>query len=382
MKRGFTLVELLVVVVVIVTLMGVTFRLMGVGTDSTARNKTVNRLQRLENCLSGYYAAYGSYPPVKLHGSRNYRLETDEHGLQTGNEWGGNIRDADSGYDMRATPVGRSIDAACRAQPIGMSFPFTEEGMGEAASSLSAVMMLESPGSRIANFQALYRPNLIGNECREKVEWKDTQVFKFGVLSYFLPRYLLVMGGDSNQNKEFFTKFEQWKANNQLPPRFQDGVPFNSWEEVNSALGNSPSGDTAPWMIAALPSQVTCARWLPNLEKQLVTTSKTAEKTYGIELQDPDTTGFTPLNVYPADGRADSYSQQFVPDQITVLDGWGYEYYYFSSPPHQSYRLWSSGKNRKTFPPWLTDEEMAQLDNGDRLVVQKWVADDIVHMSN
>ncbi len=70
MKKGFTLVELLIVVVVLVTLMTITFRITSVGDESTKRNRTINRMQRLENCLSGYYAAYGSYPPVKLHGSR------------------------------------------------------------------------------------------------------------------------------------------------------------------------------------------------------------------------------------------------------------------------------------------------------------------------
>ena len=43
----------------IVTLMAITFRLGNVGSASTYKSRTVNRMQRLENCLSGYYAAYG-----------------------------------------------------------------------------------------------------------------------------------------------------------------------------------------------------------------------------------------------------------------------------------------------------------------------------------
>ena len=380
MKKGFTLVELLVVVVVIVTLLGVTFRLAGVGSDSTARNVTVNRLQRLENCLSGYYAAYGSYPPVKLHGSRNYKLEADENGLQTEREWSGTIKDADRGVGNGPT-IWRSVDAACKAQPIGMSYPFNMRSAKELVSTMSTMLMEANPGSSRYNFQALIEPSLIGNDRRQKTDWQDTQVFRFGVMSYLLPRYLLVMGGDTD-NQEFFTKFEQWKANNQLPPRFKDGVPFNNWGEVNAALRSDSGGAIEPWMIAALPSQATCARWLPNLEKQLNTPQETADKTYGVELKDPDHAGWTPLMVYPADGAAESSSQQFVPDRVTALDGWGNEYYYYSPPPHQSYKLWSAGKNGKTFPPWLTDEELGQLSGEDRVVVQKWIADDIVHMSN
>ena len=69
MRKAFTLVEMLIVVVVLVTLMTITFRLGAINTTSSYRNTTISRLQRLENCLSGYYAAFGCYPNVKLHGS-------------------------------------------------------------------------------------------------------------------------------------------------------------------------------------------------------------------------------------------------------------------------------------------------------------------------
>ena len=44
---------MLIVVTVLVTLMGITFRLGSIGGPSSDRNQTVARLQRLENCLSG-----------------------------------------------------------------------------------------------------------------------------------------------------------------------------------------------------------------------------------------------------------------------------------------------------------------------------------------
>ena len=77
-KNGFTLIELLIVTVVIVTLMGIVFRLAGVGGDSRKKSLTQSRLQRLENALSGYYAAYGSYPPVPLQNrSRDINVRVD-----------------------------------------------------------------------------------------------------------------------------------------------------------------------------------------------------------------------------------------------------------------------------------------------------------------
>ena len=86
-KNGFTLIELLIVTVVIVTLMGIVFRLAGVGGDSRAKSKTQARLQRLENAISGYYAAYGSYPPVPLEGrSRDINVRVRERGKQRSGE--------------------------------------------------------------------------------------------------------------------------------------------------------------------------------------------------------------------------------------------------------------------------------------------------------
>ena len=83
-NRGFTLIELLIVVVVIATMMGILFRLAGVGGDSQARNNTITRIQKLEYALSGYYAAFGSYPPVPLHGSRDIFQDVNSHGVQMG----------------------------------------------------------------------------------------------------------------------------------------------------------------------------------------------------------------------------------------------------------------------------------------------------------
>ena len=59
MKKAFRLVEMLVVVVVLVTLMSIVFKLGNVGDSSEKRTTTISRLQKLENCLSGHYAAAG-----------------------------------------------------------------------------------------------------------------------------------------------------------------------------------------------------------------------------------------------------------------------------------------------------------------------------------
>ena len=85
MRKAFTLIELMIVVAVMAILMGLVFRLSSLGTDSHRRTVTIMRLQKLENCLSGYNAAFGSYPPVKLHGTRDIYATVSNHGIQEDN---------------------------------------------------------------------------------------------------------------------------------------------------------------------------------------------------------------------------------------------------------------------------------------------------------
>ena len=67
---------------------------------------------------------------------------------------------------------------------------------------------------------------------------------------------------------------------------------------------------------------------------------------------------------------------------MTVVDGWEEEFYYYSPPPYQSYILWSAGKNKKTFPQWVSDEEIRKLTASEQSTVQEWKGDDIVKMSH
>ena len=133
MKKGFTLVEMLVVVVVVVTLMTMTFKLGSINGSSSKRTTTISRLQKLENCLSGYYAAFGTYPPVALHGSRNPFLTVSSHGIQnqdgkenknilgwnaeTFRQWIASDRDGKY-YQSDEVRAWDQVKAACQAQPV------------------------------------------------------------------------------------------------------------------------------------------------------------------------------------------------------------------------------------------------------------------------
>ena len=382
MKKGFTLVELLVVVVVLVTLMSITFRIGSVGSETGARSTTVNRLQRLENCLSGYYAAYGSYPPVRLHGSRDYTLAVNAQGIQQ--------VDSD---DRSDTLEWDRVKAACRSQPVGMSFPYKDQSMRTYVAKISNLLQQRASSSRKADaafakygpskyaFEALTDASIVSGKSGES-DWSHVQVYKFGLLSFLLPRYLVMMGGDNSSSRDSFYDFSVWTQNNQMPCDFESGVPYSSWAAVNS------DAEQNPWKIAVLSSQAVCARWLVNLEGTLA--CNTAQSYYGIDLRDTKTSASTLSYDNPnpevwsaADsqsGSGSNYSQQYVLDCITIKDGWNNDFYYYSPAPHQTYTLWSAGANGKTFPPWVPEEEIRNI-NGNS-TIREWVADDIVQMSN
>ena len=388
MRKGFTLIELLVVVVVIVTLMAITFRLGGAGSDSTAKARTINRMQRLENCLSGYYAAYGSYPPVGLHGNRDYTYKVNGQGIQQ--------VDSDQ---HEAELTWASVEAACRSQPVAMRYPFASDAIRNYVQEVSNILMEKANSSdpQYKNFQnnealkhgffALTDNSSLSGKGNY-TDWADVQVFQMGLLSYLLPRFLVIFnvqsgGTTASGFSQLFTAQKQWKINNELPCDFETGQPYSSWNDVISEMSRNR------WKIAALSSQAVCARWMPNLEGIVAGADRTF---YGVRVWDTyyggtaagvSTETYNPT-LYSANESqgGDGYSQQYILDSMTVRDGWGNDFYYYSPTPHQSYTLWSAGPDGKTFPPWVTDEELENMKSDERAVARGWMADDIMHMQN
>lgn len=373
MKKAFTLVELMIVVVVIAILASVTFRIAGLGRDSSNRNITVSRLQRLENCLSGYFAAFGSYPPVELCGrSRNIYQEVDE---LTG------IQMLDRNPDTSKLEW-RRVEAACRSQPMGMSYPYSPQ-MYDYIENLSNLCKERYESGEVTDKRYAYgfsgKPHY---DSTDGAAWTEAQIFEFGLLSYLLPRYLLMISnvettGDTLAN--LYDECPQWLENNKLPCQFETGAPYERWSDLIADM-NEDNGENR-WKVELLPSQSITSRWLVNLEKCLC--SMRPKTLYGVALRGDHHGDHTPgaKLIYSANIPSNG-SQQYILDGITCNDGWGNEFYYYSPPPYQGYRLWSAGPNGKTFPPWVSPDEIRMLDAGKQKTVQDWISDDVVHMSN
>lgn len=380
MKKGFTLVELLIVVVILVTLMTMTFRLGNISSESEKRSKTIARIQRLENALSGYYAAFGMYPPVKQHNSPNVFLKVDGNGRQS--------------EDDESTTIspGQAI-AACRAQPMGCEFPFH--------SSMSDVIKAKSeaiPSELGVVFDDGYTDNPGRHMNRDSAAWSKTRLFKFGVMSYLLPRYLFMMNGQ----KEFFNGgYKQWSDNNIEPCDALTGEKM-SWQRVrdNTGQGSNDNNTKRDFLsVANVPSQSVCARWMASLEKSLYTTGERSFFGVRVDCGNDDfmdvvsESSFVPFPIevdglvagktsriyYPDNSYEGSTANGYILDFITMNDGWLNELFYYSPAPYQTYVVWSAGPNGKTFPPWISRDKLSAADNKN---IGAWIADDIVNQSN
>jgi len=378
---------MLIVVVVLITLMTMTFKLSSIGSEQTYRNTTIARLQRLENCLSGYYAAFGSYPPVKMHGSRNIYASVNEYGIQSDDQenqsiWG--WTEIGSQAEMEAW---QQVRAACKAQPVDCRYPFpAESAYNELVKSIADALKKKaaSPNSGLSE----QRKNVlmkgfdngvtdnIGRHDASATDWRESQLFKFGLMSFLLPRYLVMM--NSNENL-YNSNYAQWRDNNALPSNPMDGFKFNSWSVVRDRARSNTPRDYAE--VANIPSQAVCARWMPNLEG--IVCCNHDYKLYGINIRGDN--GASDLRadnlnieIY-SPGGYNGGGAPYVLDGATVLHGWWREFYDYSPPPYQSYTLWSAGPNGRTFPPWIS---RGDLDSQANKCVGLWTEDDIIRMSN
>ena len=373
--RGFTLVELLVTVLVMVTLMAVSFRLMHGGDETVARSRTHDRLQRLQKCLSGYRAAFGHYPAVPLHGVRDIYLEANDYGIQT---------------SRRTSKVSwRNVRAAILSQPVTTEFPFDTENKEVkaeiAAASDADVAWSKAAKTRggdataVAVYAKGYKPfsaSLVATQ-KSQSSWRDVQVFRYGLLSFLLPRAQFMLSGE----KLVYEKYAQWPDQNELAEYYdpETGKPLKStWSSLAAAMRTDGADRKA---ILASRSQAACAHWLPNLAGivrgggtyyGVDTADGKAFRKREDELRDAEASDL----LVHASGKADAPKTAYVLNGLTVLDGWENEFYYYSPAPHRTCRIWSAGSDRKTLPPWI--DPIAAASDPELKTALAWTRDDLV----
>ena len=391
-RKGFTLVEMLIVVAVLVTLMTITFKLSSLGGESDRRNRTIMRMQRLENCLSGYYAAFGSYPPVRLHGSRDIYQRVSGHGIQSDSERNESIWGWNKIGDVAEWEAWGQVRAACLSQPVDCRFPWpanynrmivaVSDGLKQRANSNKKHYenYWKDPKKKArlsAGFDDGSTDN-IGRHAKNKneTEWSKIQLFRFGLMSFLLPRYMMMM----NCNEMFFRDYAQWTGNNALPSDPFTGNEYTDWNQIRRNAMSKLGSDQA--RVANIPSQAVCARWMPNLQN--ICRCNHGFSFFGVDLATTDVSMLSidnpDIEIFSPGGyEQDSTKDQYVLDGVTVQDGWWHDFYYYSPAPYQTYTLWSGGANNRTFPPWISRDKLTSQANR---CVSLWTEDDIIRMSN
>ncbi|MBR2488395.1 MAG: prepilin-type N-terminal cleavage/methylation domain-containing protein [Kiritimatiellae bacterium] len=405
MKRGFTLIEMMVVIAVLVTLMAMTFRLANIGSDTEARTMTISRMQRLENALSGFHAAFGCYPPVKLHGNRS--LESQDRTINWANEG----------------EAWRWVREVCRAQPIGCRFPFPKGAGNSITDAIKDLSDMIREASNSEEFQDLFSSQDMKDWAaagfmsasdskvegrlsgkKDKVLWSDMKLFQYGVMSFLLPRYLVMMGGDRQyyESNDGSGGYAQWSKNNQNPsdPYTGESIPWSRvYDWVQNYVNSNEQMNENVMKLRMMPSQAVCARWMPNLEgacrcnRDVTLFGVHIKSSHWIDMGIFDGMSMARLvnalrGICYSPEDSGSYTDQYILDEVTVQDGWGNEFYYYSRSPYQSYTLWSSGPDGKTFPPWISRDNLqssARSDSagtGEADRAAQWTKDDIIHLSN
>jgi hypothetical protein len=277
----------------------------------------------------------------------------------------------------------QKVEAACKAQPVDCRFPFPQ-GYSDFVDAISQDLQTNPPDNLSDDqkkvFSAGFDDGVSNNRGRHaqnmgESDWREIQLFKFGLMSYLLPRYLVMM----NSAEELYEDYAQWTGNNSLPADPLTGQTYNNWQSLRDKAVSDKGTDLA--RVANIPSQAVCSRWMPNLEG--VCSGNRTIKLFGVQITTGTAElrpGNTDFEVYSPGGfDNDSTSGQYVLDGVTILDGWEREFYYYSPAPYQSYVLWSAGPNKRTFPPWVSRDSLGSQANE---CIGLWVEDDIVSMSN
>ncbi|MCL2104695.1 MAG: type II secretion system GspH family protein [Kiritimatiellaeota bacterium] len=339
-RQAFTLIEMMIVISVITILLMATFKLFRAAAHAKKETETKARMQRIENALSGYYAAYGEYPPVPFYAD----LNPDN-----------NSTDPDSRNNISNNLIERAKHTARYLQPVAFEFP-TPTYMDK------DIPIIFKP----ADVQAV-------NQVRQQIDdgasdWNSTKVFKFGLMSFLLPK-LSVVGLPPNTSAgeqeygaphiDLFGK-AQWLVHSPDPTR-----------KPGPVAGDNKFLEQLRKQQAA--EEAACANWLLNLEGTVSGGGSAVGSILNINVW----TGGTPGGLHTRTISLMSGGDRLVAVWVaTIVDAWDRQFYYYSPPPYQSYRLWSAGPDGNTFPPWidLNNSKYAS----EKKTIAGWTKDDIV----
>lgn len=290
---GFTLIEMMIVILLIVILSGMTFRMVSIMGRNNDVSRTRANLEKLGHALEEYRSAYGKYPEVKF-----YPIFEDSDGDGVSDNFVG-IR-----------------------QPVGYEYPM-RTGFDENAAENTAKSLLNYD----SNSSGPIRYGVTGS--------KYGIYFTFGLVSYLVPRYNGAAGSDDSVKWlcGYYTKNGK---------EFQDSDhALSQWSGSNDKPAGSSPGDPDRDLASS-------RRILAHLGSYLTDENEAADVSgYIVTVLGQHNDGRL---------RRVSGELKIVTNLVaTVRDSWYHELRYRCLPPYDNYDLWSPGPDGKTVGDLCSD---------------------------
>lgn len=194
-KSGFTLIELMVVIVVICILAAATFKIMGNMEENDKIARTKATMEKVALALEAYKAIYGKYPPV-----HNY--------------------DEDTGEDK---PV---------AQPCWFEFPVYDY-------------------ENYPSWDATSANSVTQGDNENPVSWEKSHLFTFGLCAFFVPRYKVARANGCFKGWLGLTDDGTGHVKEKTWGEAEKNHIFGQWHQHNRRRADSGIGDSGRDMAAA-----------------------------------------------------------------------------------------------------------------------------------
>ena len=288
---GFTLIEMMIVILLIVILSGMTFRMVSIMGRNNDVSRTRATLEKVGHALEEYRSSYGKYPEVKF-----YPIYADSDGDGVSDNFVG-IR-----------------------QPVAYEYPMLT-GFDESSAESSAKSILN------AESKEDYRYGVTGK--------KYGIFFTFGLVSYLIPRYNGV-AGDDDSVKWLCGYYEK------NGEKYQDSEhAFSHWRDNNDKPVGSSPGDPDRDLVSS-------RRTLMHLGSYL-TDQNTPANVSGCIVSFLGSHGDG--RVRKVSGELGIITNAVA----TIRDSWYGELRYRCLPPCDNYDLWSAGPDGKTVGDLCSD---------------------------
>lgn len=324
-RNGFTIIEMMIVIVIIAILSGFVFRMMGLAAVKNNIAETKAKLEKIANAIEAYRAEYGSYPPVAV-----YDCCKGAHGIQ----------------------------------PTLYEYPNASE-MGTSGSSTA---MSSQFAARLVN------------ESKEKDRWADFSLFTFGLASYLYPRYWStgekapqelfgdLSSGDVKNGQKADKKrvINQWTAHNK---KEEDRIYIQDMDRDMNAIRR-----ILPFLETHIDSKIE-----RKVKVWVLPKNEWGDIDCGVGDFAYSSLEFCRWNGKGGEGHfigsPESINGTRIYDGIEFMnyaigfkDSWGRILHYQSNPPYDNFRLWSPGPNGQTCDPVCPNPSSCSACNDDIFV--------------